>query len=58
MDIRQPVDQAGFRKGFSTEDHIFSIVVLAEKMAEFNLPLWIAAEDFEKAFNTVEHDIL
>ena len=27
-----------------------------EKMAEFNMPLWVAAIDFQKAFDTVEHD--
>ena len=27
-----------------------------EKCNEFNLPLWAAAIDFKKAFDTVEHD--
>ena len=52
------MDQAGFRSGFSTEDHIFTIVNLIEKTAEYNLPIWIAAIDYEKAFDTVEHDSL
>ena len=54
----QPVDQAGFRSGFCTEDHIFAIVILLEKMAEHNLPLWVAAIDFQKAFDTIEHESL
>jgi hypothetical protein len=33
-------------------------VVLLEKMAEYGLPFWVAAIDFEKAFDTVGHDSL
>lgn len=58
IEANSRVDQAGFRRGFSTEDHIFTIINLMEKMSEFQLPLWIAAIDFQKAFDTVEHDSL
>ena len=30
LDAAQPVDQAGFRSGFSCEDHLFTITQLAE----------------------------
>lgn len=58
IEANSRVDLAGFRTGFSTEDHIFTILNLMEKMSEFQLPLWIAAIDFHKAFDTVEHDSL
>ena len=51
----QSVDQAGFRKGFGCEDHLFTIVQIIEKMTEYNRPLWICAIDFRKAFDSVEH---
>ena len=49
------MDQAGFREGFSCEDHLFTITLLAEKSNEFNLPLWVAAIDFTKAFDSISH---
>jgi hypothetical protein len=55
LDSAQSVDQAGFRPGFGCEDHLFSIVLLAEKASEFQLPIWVAAIDFQKAFDTVDH---
>ena len=55
LDNAQPVDQAGFRKGFACDDHLFTVVALIEKMTEFNCPIWICAIDFRKAFDTVEH---
>ena len=58
LDRGQPVDQAGFKKQFSCEDHLFTIGRLAEKHSEFQLPLWVAAIDFRKAFDCVEHDSL
>ena len=47
-------DQAGFRSGFSTEDHLYSLSHLHEKAEELQIPLWCAAIDFQKAFDTVE----
>ena len=55
LDEAQPVDQAGFRKGFGCDDHLFTILQLIERMSEYNCPLWICAIDFRKAFDTVEH---
>jgi hypothetical protein len=51
----QAVDQAGFRPGFSCDDHLFAISLVAEKLNEFNQPLWIAVVDFQKAFDTIDH---
>ena len=54
----QSVDQAAYRKGFSTEDHLLAVTLLIERSREYNFPLWFALVDFEKAFDTVEHGIL
>jgi hypothetical protein len=58
LEPEQSVEQAGFRAGFSCEDHLLSLVLLYEKLNEQNLDLWIAAVDFEKAFDSVSHDAI
>ena len=55
---QQSVDQAAYVKGFSTEDHLLCTTILLEQCAEWNVPLWLGLVDFEKAFDTVEHDSL
>lgn len=52
----QAPDQARFRPGYSCDDLLFAITLLAEKMLESNLPLWVVAVDFMKAFDTISHD--
>lgn len=51
----QSCDQAGFRADFSCEDHLLTITLLAEVMMERQQPLWVAALDFQKAFDTISH---
>ena len=58
LDNEQSFDQAGFRSGYSTLDHLFVLEQIAEKTQEYQAPVWIAALDFKKAFDTVEHDSL
>ena len=55
LDAAQSVDQAGFRSGFGCEDHLFTITHLVQTANEYQLPLWVAAVDFQKAFDSVEH---
>lgn len=55
VDKAHPVDQAGFPPGFSCDDHLLTMVMVLERCNEFQLPLWAAAIDFQKAFDTAEH---
>ena len=50
----QTIEQAGFRKNFSTSDHILTLRTLIEKCTEYNLPLYLAFVDYEKAFDSIE----
>eukprot|EP00973_Karenia_brevis_P072937 10130340-Karenia_brevis.AAC.1 len=52
LEAAQCVDQAGFRSGFNCDDHLLTIVLLLERFAEFRLPIWGCAIDFQKAFDT------
>ena len=54
----QSVDQAAYRRGFSTEDHLLCTSLLAEKCSEWSTEVWFGLVDFEKSFDTVEHDSL
>ena len=47
-------EQAGFRRKYSTTDHIHAINQLKEKFHEFNIPLCVAFMDYEKAFDSVQ----
>ena len=51
----QSEDQAVFRPGYSCDDHLFAVTLLAEKCSEFNMPLWTATLDFKKAFDSISH---
>jgi hypothetical protein len=55
LDENQPREQAGFRKGYSTTDHLQALGQTIEKCHEFNLPLCIGFIDYEKAFDSIEH---
>lgn len=58
LNQQQSPDQAGFRHGFCTTDHLYTTTLLHEKSHEWQLGLWIATVDFKKAFDTVSHDKL
>ena len=58
LDRQQLPEQAGFRRKFSTDDHLFTLTLIQEKTDEWQLPLWTATLDFKKAFDTVSHTAL
>ena len=54
LDEQQPIEQAGFRKNFSTIDHIHVVNQIVERCREFHYPLVLTFVDYEKAFDSVE----
>ena len=55
LDINQAREQAGFRSGYSTTDHLQVITQLVQKSNEYELPMCFIFVDYEKAFDSVEH---
>ena len=55
LEKEQSVDQAGFRTGFGCDDQMFAVAMITEKSAEWQNYVWMAAVDFKKAFDCVEH---
>lgn len=56
LEKSQPIEQAGFRKSYSTIDHIHSLELLVEKYQEYRRPLYIGFVDYQKAFDTILHN--
>ncbi|KAK6756377.1 hypothetical protein RB195_014658 [Necator americanus] len=54
LDEGQPCEQAGYRKGFSTIDHIHTISKLNDVSREYKMPLCLTFIDLKKAFDSVE----
>lgn len=54
FDFYQSVNQAGFRRNFSTTDHIQVIHTLIEKCTESNVPLQMAFTGYQKVFDSIE----
>uniref|UniRef100_A0A8R1E5Q7 Reverse transcriptase domain-containing protein n=1 Tax=Caenorhabditis japonica TaxID=281687 RepID=A0A8R1E5Q7_CAEJA len=54
LEEAQPVEQAGFRRSFSTIAHIHSIQRLLKVGREYQRPLTLVFLDFHKTFDSVE----
>ena len=50
--------QAGFRKGYSTVDHVFTLLALIQKQLLTHGKLYAAFMDFKKAFAFVDRNCL
>ena len=55
LDSNQPREQAGFRKYYSTRDHLQALNQVIEKCNEFDKTLCVGFVDYEKAFDSIEH---
>ena len=56
LDKLQGQEQAGFRPGYSSNDVVHSLRMIAEKSEEWGEEVWAASLDLEKAFDKVFHD--
>jgi hypothetical protein len=50
--------QAGFKRNYSTIDHIFTLMAFVQKQFSLNRKLYVAFIDFEKAFDSINRAIL
>lgn len=55
IEKNQPAEQAGFRQGYSTIDHIHTLDQIIEKHVEYQQKLYIAYIDYAKAFDSISH---
>ncbi|GBP20272.1 Retrovirus-related Pol polyprotein from type-2 retrotransposable element R2DM; Endonuclease [Eumeta japonica] len=58
LDEQQPVEQAGFRRSFSTIDRIHTVKEILEKYNEYNKKVYIAFIDYAKAFDSLNHSYI
>ncbi|KAK6739382.1 hypothetical protein RB195_008078 [Necator americanus] len=54
LDEAHPCERAGFRKGFSTIDHIHTVSKLTEVSREYKMPLCLTFIDLKEVFDSVE----
>jgi hypothetical protein len=58
LEENQPKEQAGFRRNFSTIDHIHALRQILQKYKEYNKTYYLGFVDFNKAFDTLEHEFI
>ena len=58
LEAAETPEQAGFRKRYSTIDHLQTVNELVEKTTEYHLPLIMVFVDYEKAFDSVENSFV
>ena len=58
LEIHQPEEQHGFRKGHRIEEHLLTANLVVDKLLAVNTPIWIISLDLSKAFDRVRWDKL
>lgn len=58
LDENQPVEQAGFRKDYSTIDHIHTVKQVLKKYNEYGKTIYLAFIDYTKAFDSLNHEFM
>ena len=50
--------QAGFKRNYSTTDHMFTLLVLIRKQFSLNRKMYVSFIDFENAFDSINRKLL
>ncbi|GBP27338.1 hypothetical protein EVAR_18811_1 [Eumeta japonica] len=58
LDENQPKEQAGFRSKYSTVDYIHVLRQILQKYNEYNRKYYLGFVDYNKAFDSLEHDYI
>ena len=58
LDENQPQEQAGFRAGYRTSDHLHTLSQIIEKAKEYRFDICLGFVDYEKAFDSLDHQSL
>ena len=53
-----PEEQAGFREGYSTIDHIYTLYAMIQKQFSNNRKLYVAFIDYRKCFDSINRNAL
>ena len=56
--FNQPIEQAGFKSGYSTFDHLQTINQLIKKSCEYQIKVFLSFLDYKKAFDSIEHNYI
>ena len=58
LDKRLRDEQAGFRQDRSCTDHVATMRIIIEQSLEWQAPLYAVFVDFQKAFDSVDRDVV